>query len=115
MHISNLWKIFFLARFYQELSKSNQSTKQVLDIKHRCLNFLKTTADEVPMRLTEKFNTLQVFHPDVLLSLNKYVLFHNLNLVQLEFCLCDWISAGIGQNDLNAQVCIISEFWQNLS
>ncbi len=109
--------ILFRAKFYQELSKSYLSTEQVLNIKHRCFNFLKTAVDEVSMRLPEKFKffvTLQSFHPDILLSQTAYVPFHKLNLIKfwssdenfddlekqyINIRLYDWTSAGIDQND----------------
>lgn len=63
------------------------STKQLLNIKHRCLNFLKTVVDEVSMTVLEKFkffDTVQVFHLEVLLSQNKCVPFQKFN--RIEFC-----------------------------
>ena len=93
------------------------------------------------MRLPEKFkffNTLQAFHPDIVLSQSRYVQFHKLNLA--EFCtnhedldelekqyinirLCDWTNIEINQVDLHdvmfitfrmLQVCTASELWKNL-
>ena len=127
-HLKPITDILFGAKFYQELSESKLSNEQVLNIKHRCLNFLKTAVDEVSMRLPEKFkffDTLQAFHPDVLLSQSRGVQFHELNLA--EFCtsdenlddlekqyinirLCDWTNAGIDQIDLNDQM----NFWCNV-
>ncbi len=57
-HLKPMADILFRAKFYQELSKSNLFTEQVLYIKHRCLNVLKTAVNEVSMGLPEKFKFL---------------------------------------------------------
>ncbi len=54
-HLKPIKDIQFGAKFYQELSESKLSSEQVLNIKYRCLSFLKTAVDKVSMRLPEKF------------------------------------------------------------
>ncbi len=124
IHIRPITDIPFGAKCYQELSETNFSNEQVLNIKYRCLNFLKTAVDEVSMRLPEKFkffDTLQAFHPDIIPSQSTYIQFHKVNLAEfnttdidhdysekqyINIRLCEWTNAGI-EIDLGDQV----KFW----